>query len=284
MNNLDELAAEYLAECCEHLATAETGLLAIEKSGADIDPEVVNRVFRAMHSVKGGASFFNLVAIRDLAQRTEDALALIRSRALVPTPERVRVLLGAADRLRELIQDPDQSNQADVSDIMAAVAGLSADSRAAAGKSRATAGGYPYPGGAPLRLLLVEDDFASRLVLQTFLTRYGECQIAVNGKEAVEAFRLAMERGQKYDLICMDIMMPEMDGREAVRQIRGIEEAHGVISTYGAKIVMTTAVDDVKDVIRCFRELCDAYLIKPIDLTRLLGLMNSFFVDLRKVR
>ena len=130
--------------------------------------------------------------------------------------------------------------------------------------------------GRHLRMLLVEDDFASRLLLQTFLSRYGECHIAVNGREAVEAFRSALERGQRYDLICMDIMMPEMDGREAVRQVRAMEEAHGILSTYGAKIIMTTAVDDIKEVIRCFQELCDAYLVKPIDLAKLLSHMKSY--------
>ena len=135
-----------------------------------------------------------------------------------------------------------------------------------------------------MKTLIVEDDFTSRLFLQTFLSRYGECHIAVNGKEAVDAFRAASDRGQRYDLICMDIMMPEMDGREAVRQIRAIEEAKGILSTYGSKIVMTTAVDDVREVIRCFRELCDAYLIKPIDLGKLLSLIQSFFGDVRKVR
>ena len=67
------------------------------------------------------------------------------------------------------------------------------------------------------------------------------------------AFRAALERGQPYDLICMDIMMPEMDGREAVRQVRAIEAAHGILSTSGAKIIMTTTVDDIKEVIRCFQ-------------------------------
>ena len=66
-----------------------------------------------------------------------------------------------------------------------------------------------------------------------------------------------------------------MDGREAVRQIRAIEEAHGILSTYGAKIIMTTALSEIKEVIRCFRELCDAYLVKPIDLGQLLAHMKS---------
>ena len=70
--------------------------------------------------------------------------------------------------------------------------------------------------------------------------------------------------------------MPEMDGREAVRHVRGIEEAHGIFSNAGAKIIMTTAVTDLKEVIRCFQELCDCYLVKPIDLTQLLSQLKSF--------
>ena len=89
--------------------------------------------------------------------------------------------------------------------------------------------------------------------------------VAVNGREAVTAVRNGLEHGQKYDLICMDIMMPEMDGREAVRQIRrSLEEEYANRSSSGAKIIMTTAVDDIKEVIGCFHELCDAYLTKPV--------------------
>ena len=122
-----------------------------------------------------------------------------------------------------------------------------------------------------MRTLIVEDDFTSRLLLQAFLSPYGECHIAVNGKEALTAFRAAQESGQKYDLICMDIMMPEMDGQTAVKEIRALEEAGGTLSTNGVKIIMTTALDDVKNVVESFMALCDAYLFKPIDQEQLLG-------------
>jgi two-component system chemotaxis response regulator CheY len=127
-----------------------------------------------------------------------------------------------------------------------------------------------------MRALIVEDDFTSRLFLQTFLSRYGECHIAVNGKEAVEAFRLATNDGSPYDLICMDIMMPEMDGMEAVQQVRALEEAGGVLSNRGVKIIMTTAVTDIREVMQSFKELCDAYLFKPIDTAKLVGELRSF--------
>jgi two-component system, chemotaxis family, chemotaxis protein CheY len=122
-----------------------------------------------------------------------------------------------------------------------------------------------------MRTLIVEDDFTSRLLLQSFLSQYGECHIAVNGKEAVAAFSVARDRGQHYDLICMDIMMPEMDGQAAVEKIRALEEAGGTLSTVGVKIIMTTALDDVKNVVQSFKSLCDAYLFKPIDTGKLLG-------------
>lgn len=277
MINLDdELAEEYLAESCDHLAGVETCLLSIEKGGVEIDEELVNRAFRAVHSIKGGAGVFGLVQIGELAHQTEDVLVLIRSRELVPTPDRVRVLLHATDRLHDLLQNPGTSNQADITEVMASLARLCAHPPASVEKGSAPAVPQALPGGTHLRMLLVEDDFASRLLLQTFLSRYGDCHIAVNGREAVEAFRSALKRGERYDLICMDIMMPEMDGREAVRRVRAEEEAHGILSTAGAKIIMTTAVDEVKEVIRCFQELCDGYLTKPIDLAKLLGLMRSY--------
>jgi len=125
-------------------------------------------------------------------------------------------------------------------------------------------------------MLLVEDDFASRLVLHTFLSRYGDCEIAVNGRDGVEMFRRAAAHGERYDLICMDIMMPFVDGIEAVRQVRALEEADGILSTAGARIIMTTAVDDVHEVGRSYNELCDAYLVKPIDLSRLLLHMHEW--------
>jgi len=268
INLEDEVGQSYLAECDTHLAAMEKNLLAIELGGAEVDEEPVNCVFRAVHSVKGGAGFFDLAKVRELAHHTEHAMALIRSRQMVPTPGRVSVLLSATDALRALIDDPGASNQADISAVMTALAGLSADGNVSASSRRGD--------GWRLRALLVEDDFTSRLLLQTFLARYGDCHIAVNGCEAVEAYRLALEQRRRYDLICMDIMMPEMDGREAVRQIRAMEEAQGILSTYGAKIIMTTALGQVKEVIRCFRELCDAYLVKPIDLGQLLAHMKSY--------
>jgi two-component system chemotaxis response regulator CheY len=270
MISLDNEAAEkYLARCRGQMASMETDLLALEKGGAEIDEELLNRVCRSVDSVKRGAGVFDLAKIAELAGRTEEALQSIRARLTVPTPERVSILLAATDRLEELVQNPVSSNDADIAELLAALSGLHADYRISTGQRS------PHMESRPPRILLAEDDFASRLLLQTFLSGHGECHVAVNGREAVEAFRSAYERGQPYDLVCTDIMMPEMDGREAVRQIRAFEETRGVSSTRGAKIIMTTAVNDIKEVMQCFGELCDAYLTKPIDLNQLLNQMMA---------
>jgi two-component system chemotaxis response regulator CheY len=106
--------------------------------------------------------------------------------------------------------------------------------------------------------------------MQELLKSYGPSHVAVNGKEAVEAVRLALEAVEPNDLICLDIMMPEMDGQQALKEIRALEEARGIISPDGAKIVMTTALGDMKSVFAAYSGLCDAYLTKPIQKAKLL--------------
>lgn len=126
-----------------------------------------------------------------------------------------------------------------------------------------------------MKILVVEDDFTSRLLLHDLLKEHGTIHVAVNGREAVEAVRLALAAGEPYDLVCLDIMMPEMDGQEALRGIRELEEAGGILSNRGAKIVMTTVLDDPRSVMKAFSGLCDAYLYKPIDKARLHAVLRQ---------
>jgi len=114
-----------------------------------------------------------------------------------------------------------------------------------------------------MRALIVEDEFLSRKVLRSFLMTLFEVDIVVNGREAVEAFKLAHTEEKPYDLILMDIMMPEVDGIEALNRIRKMEEDESLEPK--AKVIMTTALDDPQTVIKTFYDgEASAYIVKPV--------------------
>jgi len=116
-----------------------------------------------------------------------------------------------------------------------------------------------------MKTLIVEDDFTSRVLMHEMLKKYGAADIAVNGKEAFEAVRAAMDARAPYDLICLDIMMPEMNGQEALKQIRQLEADAGVTPDKRARVVMTTAHADRDNVLEAIKSQCDYFLVKPID-------------------
>lgn len=121
-----------------------------------------------------------------------------------------------------------------------------------------------------MRCLITEDDFISRRILRELLNPYFDIEIAVDGEEAITAFRLAHEAKQPFDLICMDIMMPKLDGRDALRQIRQMEKQMGVPPNLEVKVIMTTALDDPKTVFDSFyQDGATAYLVKPISKQKL---------------
>ena len=121
-----------------------------------------------------------------------------------------------------------------------------------------------------MKCLIVEDDSTACKLLQTYLADYGDCFVAVDGNKAVKAFRKALKQGQPYDLICLDIMMPEMDGHDALKAIRRIEEEQGIYGLDGVKVVMITALGDSENVMSAFRTGCEAYIVKPVKKGKLL--------------
>jgi two-component system chemotaxis response regulator CheY len=122
-----------------------------------------------------------------------------------------------------------------------------------------------------VRILIVDDEFASRKLLSAILSPYGRCDVAVNGKEAVQAFNMAWREGKPYDLICMDIMMPDVNGQEALERIRGLEKSMGIEGPKEVKVIMTTALDDPKTVIDAYYAGgATSYIVKPIMYKKLL--------------
>ncbi len=120
----DETLRLYVEESIEHLADIENDLLAIEEGGADIDEELVNKVFRAAHSIKGGAGFMGLNNIKELSHKMENVLGMIREREMVPNPEIVNILLLASDTLRNLLNNVGASNDMDIDEHVNALIAL----------------------------------------------------------------------------------------------------------------------------------------------------------------
>lgn len=122
-----------------------------------------------------------------------------------------------------------------------------------------------------MRILIVEDDLAGRFVLQKFLEPLGDIHIANDGESAVQEFNTALENQQPFQLVFLDIMLPKLDGQDALKEIRGIEKEYGVKPVEAAKVIMTTALSDPNNVLNAFHEgHADSYLVKPIEYTKLM--------------
>lgn len=123
----DETLRLYVEESLEHLSNIENDLLAMESDGADINEDIVNKVFRAAHSIKGGAGFMGLDNIKELSHKMENVLGMIREREMIPNPEIVNILLLASDTLRNLLKNVEESNSMDISEHIEALIGLASN-------------------------------------------------------------------------------------------------------------------------------------------------------------
>jgi len=127
-----------------------------------------------------------------------------------------------------------------------------------------------------MKVLIVDDDFYSRNMIHEILRPVAHCDIAVNGEEAIEAFRRGLVQGEPYDLICLDLLMPELDGQQALREIRAIEKEFDVAPQVESKVVVTTMLDDEKETHDAFfLGGATSYLVKPIDEQKLMNEVKS---------
>ena len=130
-----------------------------------------------------------------------------------------------------------------------------------------------------MHILVVEDDFISRRLLCRYLEPFGDCDVAVNGEEAVAAVKHAVDQGYQYELICLDIMMPGMDGQETLEQIRDYENQNDLSVGQGSKIIMTTSVQDHKSIRQAFKASADGYVVKPVEKKKFLATLSEVGVE-----
>ena len=126
-----------------------------------------------------------------------------------------------------------------------------------------------------MKILIVEDDLMSRKLMAAYLESLGKCEQVSNGKEALDAIVLAQLEGERYKLVCLDIMMPGMSGQEVLQHLRSVEKELGVAPDDEAKVIMTSALQDSENVMGAFREQCDGYLVKPIEKAKLFELLQD---------
>lgn len=126
-----------------------------------------------------------------------------------------------------------------------------------------------------MRILIAEDDLVSRKFLFKFLSRYGECDLVVDGLEALDAFLMSIKENKPYDLVCLDIMMPKVDGVKVLKAIRDLETQKGILPEKRSKVIMTTALAETQFVQNAFEIGCDAYAAKPIDITKLMEVLQK---------
>ncbi|NLW32571.1 MAG: response regulator [Fibrobacter sp.] len=126
-----------------------------------------------------------------------------------------------------------------------------------------------------MKTLVAEDDLTSGLILEECFKHYGPVVLVKDGKEAVDEVQKAVEEKDTYNLICLDIMMPNMSGRSALVKIREIEEKAGIRGLDRSKIVMITALDDNRNIIDSFKDECDGYIIKPFNKKDLINKLET---------
>jgi two-component system chemotaxis response regulator CheY len=115
-----------------------------------------------------------------------------------------------------------------------------------------------------MKTLIVDDDIFNCKLLQSILKDYGECSIAMSGISAIQLFEEAL-KNEPFDLVCLDIMMPEKDGYETLREMRSLEQNQASQLGKRSRIIMVTALEEQENKTKAFYENCDGYLVKPVE-------------------
>ncbi|MDD5675090.1 MAG: response regulator [Chitinivibrionales bacterium] len=126
-----------------------------------------------------------------------------------------------------------------------------------------------------MKILIVEDDPVSNALLSAILAPFGSCDVVMDGISGLTGFVSALLQKRPYDLICLDIMLPGLDGQGALKQIRQWEQKNNIGGLDGAKIIMITALSDSANILQAFRSQCEGYIVKPIRKSNVLGQLKS---------
>lgn len=126
-----------------------------------------------------------------------------------------------------------------------------------------------------MRILIADDDYASRKFLLKLLSQFGECDVTVDGIETVEAFAISYDLRKPYNLICLDIMMPKIDGLKALKTIRDFEKKKGIAETQKCKVIITSALSESEVIFDSFCTDNEVYATKPFGSEQIIDAMRK---------
>lgn len=127
-----------------------------------------------------------------------------------------------------------------------------------------------------MKTLIAEDVLVIRKLLERTLSQYGECEVAVTGHETVSKYIHSFKNKEPFNLICLDILMPNKDGLQVTKEIRSFERENNVPENEAVKIIMTTSMQEENIVSQAIKNGCDAYMIKPVKLEKLISQIREF--------
>ncbi len=125
-----------------------------------------------------------------------------------------------------------------------------------------------------MKVLVAEDDMASGKFMEKLLSKYGEVVVTRDGIAAVDEFVKAINNNEKFDLVCLDIMMPKIDGYKALASIRDAERKLGLARDSRCKVVMVSALDEGFDAAYASDDY-EEYICKPIDVIKFDNLIKK---------
>ena len=307
--NLDGIIDDFVTESSENLDLAIDDVLSLEQGP---NQEAIDRIFRVVHTIKGTAGMLNFTELSEFVHCLEDTCSDIRSGDRKVDKLVTDGMLGSLDFIQSKLdvirdsreEDGDyslgkeylQALQADDAEPLPCSAPETetpqsspeiktenADRRAAPSVDNVDELLLLAGGKRTCRTLIVEDEFMSRKLLYSFLSRFSICHVAKDGCEAIQAVTESYlgPDPQPFSLIFMDIQMPIIDGLRATRAIRAMEDAKGTEhGDHRAKIFIASSMDDHATIRAAIQEYgADVYLNKPLDLKELKELLirHQFF-------
>lgn len=232
-NIVEDILATYIEEVDSLLSRLEEAALSLE-SGNNLD-EALAEVRRVLHSIKGDSGMCGVTDVHNICHELESALdELHKQGCLADVLLRVKDWIEAVTRHLSNIDITDAKNK-EVKQI----------------KSK-----------PKLKALVIDDDVVCRDRLEMLLQGFFDCTFACNGKEGSLIYERSLQEQDPYELITLDINMPEMNGHETLEAIRSAEGQRGIGGLDGVKVIMTTSESSSEHVFAAFREGCEAYVVK----------------------